>query len=133
MPPGLYNTAELIQMPLHPGMVASQGFVQESQIPMGTSGSWFDGLTVPPNAIGPTFQDQQDGLSNIYASQQPFPNSAPPFGGGFPQQPQQSVMGNGFLDPSSAIQQQQGQQNPLFAPTLNMWSMAPTGFECVEE
>ena len=64
-------------------------------------------------------------------SQQVYPSSAPPFGGGFhPQpQPQPQHAQSGFPNGANGIPA--GVQNPTWGDTLNMWSTAPTGFECV--
>lgn len=60
------------------------------------------------------------------ASQQVYPQSAPPFEGSFAPQDGQHVFPNGANGiPTAAV------QNPTWGDTLNMWSTAPTGFECV--
>lgn len=59
------------------------------------------------------------------ASQQVYPTSAPTFAGGFQPQHAQSGFPNGANGLATGV------QNPPWGDTLNMWSTAPTGFECV--
>jgi hypothetical protein len=58
-------------------------------------------------------------------SQQVYPQSAPQFGGSFAPQDGQDVYPNGANGMPTGV------QNHTWGDTLNMWSTAPTGFECV--
>ncbi|KIJ51520.1 hypothetical protein M422DRAFT_244680 [Sphaerobolus stellatus SS14] len=133
IPPVVYTTSHLGKLPLHPDMdmMSHQGYDPSGQMVIDPNG-WFDanqGLTVPGNAGPVNFDGSPHGtVSHMFNphTQQPYPHSAPPYGPGF--QPDQQGM-NGFLDPNSAAMQgQQQQENLPWPPTLDMWSVAPTGF-----
>jgi len=59
-------------------------------------------------------------------NQQNYNPAAGPFpSGGFQHEPPNQ---SGFMDLNSGFPS--NEQNPSWGVTLNMWSMAPTGFEC---
>jgi len=120
------GTVALGNMPLHrpPIMMDAQPHASGSGLQMDAasmSNIWF-----PPelNSQGeqPSFGQQPFDFNS--GSQQLYPMSAPSYVGGFPDQGGQ----NGYIDASNGVPAEAA--NMTWGPTIDMWSMAPTGFEC---
>lgn len=126
------NSDELSRLPLHPPLITQPGgasgsgdamtgvqlFPQQPTLPADYPSTSFGGAAGAQQVLQ-LFEAGQNG-------QHIYPPSATPYVGGFSQQQGQHPF------PNPGTQVPGGEPNPSWpGDTLNMWSTAPTGFECV--